>query len=166
MKNRISEDILLRSYRPGDAKVLARLFYETIHAVNIRDYTQAQVNVWATGTVDETRWEREMLARCTVVVERDAQIVGFGDMREDGYLDRLFIHKDCQRQGIASAICDVLEREVLAPCFTTHASLTARPFFEARGYMVVKAQEVERRGVKLPNFVMKKENTANQAKGG
>ena len=39
---------------------------------------------------------------------------------------------------------------------TVHASRTARPFFERRGYRVVKAQQVERRGVLLENFAMAK----------
>ena len=39
---------------------------------------------------------------------------------------------------------------------TTHASITARPFFEKRGYRVVKEQQVERHGVLLTNFVMEK----------
>ena len=39
---------------------------------------------------------------------------------------------------------------------TTHASITARPFFEARGYRVVRQQQVERQGVALTNFVMEK----------
>lgn len=34
---------------------------------------------------------------------------------------------------------------------------TARPFFEARGYRLLRAQTVERRGVSLENFVMKGE---------
>ena len=38
----------------------------------------------------------------------------------------------------------------------THASITARPFFEKRGYRVVKEQQVERNGVFLTNFVMVK----------
>lgn len=149
-------DFFLRPYRPGDAKVLAQLFYETVHAVNIRDYSPAQVDAWATGQVEEDRWEREMLERCTVIAECRGEILGFGDMRLDGYLDRLFVHRDFQRQGIAAAICDALEDAVAAERYTTHASLTARPFFESRGYRVVKAQTVERRGVELPNFVMEK----------
>lgn len=36
------------------------------------------------------------------------------------------------------------------------ADCPARPFFLSRGYDVVKQQEVERRGVILSNFVMKK----------
>ena len=55
------------------------------------------------------------------------------------------------------ALCDALEGAVAAPVLTTHASVTARPFFEARGYTVERAQQVERLGVTMPNFVMKKQ---------
>ena len=47
---------------------------------------------------------------------------------------------------------------------TTHASITAKPFFRKRGYRVVKEQQVERpagvppRRVKLTNYVMEKDN--------
>ncbi len=37
---------------------------------------------------------------------------------------------------------------------TTYSSITAKPFFEKRGYQVIKSQEVERFGVKLKNFKM------------
>ena len=52
-------------------------------------------------------------------------------------------------------ICDALEAAVKGK-IVTHASVTARPFFEKRGYTVVRAQQVERVGVLLTNFVMEK----------
>ena len=58
---------------------------------------------------------------------------------------------------MATAICDVLEQKTKAAEFTNHASITARPFFEKRGYTVVREQQVEHRDVLLTNFVMKKE---------
>ena len=78
-------------------------------------------------------------------------------MDETGYLDRLYVHKDYQGQGVASAICDELERFAAGKTITTHASITAKPFFQHRGYRVVHKQEVIRRGVVLTNFVMKKQ---------
>ena len=108
------------------------------------------------GQVDLERWDRELREHRTVVAWEDGLIVGFGDMDKTGYLDRLFVHKDFQGRGIATAICDALEGESAAPRLWVQASLTARPFFEGRGYRVVKAQQVERRGVLLPNFVMEK----------
>ena len=90
------------------------------------------------------------------IVPVSNRIVGFGDIDKTGYLDRLYIHKDYQRKGIAAALCDRLEQANNITKIITHASITAKGFFEKRGYVVLKAQEVERRGVKLKNFVMKK----------
>ena len=59
-------------------------------------------------------------------------------------------------ETIASKLCDQLERSVKGPV-VTHASITARPFFEKRGYQVVKEQQVERQGILLTNFVMRRE---------
>ncbi len=148
----------LREYASGDCPRLATLFYETVHAVNAGDYTPAQLDAWADGAVDEHAWDAFFLAHRTLVAEDRGQIVGFGDMDPSGYLDRLYVHKDHQRQGIATLLCDALEQGCCAPKFTTHASITARPFFEGRGYRMVRPQVVQRRGVLLLNYVMEKEN--------
>ena len=150
--------MILRSYVSRDCPALARLFFDTVHTVNRRDYTQAQVDAWATGEVDLAAWDASLAAHRTLVAEEDGVILGFADMAGDGYLDRLYVHRDHQGRGVATALCDALEGASGAPRFTTHASLTARPFFEGRGYRVVRTQQVERRGVRLPNFVMEKAN--------
>lgn len=147
----------LRNYEHRDCPLLAQLFYDTVHTVNRRDYTPAQLDAWATGTVDLTAWDVSFSAHHALVAEEDGVITGFADMASDGYLDRLYVHKDYQGRGIATALCDALETACNAPRFTTHASLTARPFFEKRGYQVVKEQQVERRNVRLTNFVMEKD---------
>ena len=149
--------MILRKYAETDCAELARLFYDTVHAVNARDYSREQLDAWATNRVNLEAWNESFQAHHTVVAEMDDNIVGFGDMDETGYLDRLYVHKDYQRRGVATAICDVLEQNTKAAELTTHASITARPFFEKRGYTVVREQQVERRGVWLTNFIMKKE---------
>lgn len=149
-------EMIIRRYRSSDLRELADLFYETVHAVNGRDYTKEQLDAWATGQVDLERWERTLSAHDTAVAVEGGRIVGFGDMDRSGYLDRLFVHKDHQRRGIATALCDWLEGAVCADRYTVHASITARPFFLSRGYRVVKEQQVIRRGVFLTNYVMEK----------
>ena len=146
----------LRDYTKTDCAELAELFYDTVHTVNAKDYTQEQLDAWATGKVNLEAWNESFQAHHTVVAEMDGKIVGFGDIDETGYLDRLYVHKDYQRRGVAAAICDALEQRTKAAEFTTHASITARPFFEKRGYTARREQQVERRGVWLTNFVMKK----------
>lgn len=146
----------IRPYAPEDVREMADLFYDTVHAVNARDYAPEQLDAWATGEVDLDAWDRSFRAHRTLVAEEDGTIVGFADMDDAGYLDRLYVHKDHQGRGVAAALCDALETASAAPRFTVHASITARPFFEKRGYTVVKEQRVQRRGVTLTNYAMEK----------
>lgn len=150
-----SDNMVIREYKPVDCRALAELFYETVHSVNARDYTEEQLNVWATGNVDLAGWNQSFLEHVTLVAEEQGRIIGFADMDKTGYLDRLYVHRDYQRQGVAAALCDRLEAAVSGD-ITTHASITARPFFEKRGYCVRKEQQVERQGIRLTNFVMEK----------
>lgn len=148
--------MILRPYKPSDCEEMAQLFYDTVHTVNAGDYTPQQLNAWATGNVDLDAWNRSFLEHTTVVALKGGTIVGFGDMTDSGYLDRLYVHKDHQREKIATAICQQLEKAVCAHHMETHASITAKPFFERMGYQVVKEQQVQRQGVWLPNYVMQK----------
>lgn len=143
----------IREYQPADCPILAKLFYDTVHTVNRRDYTEEQLAAWATGNVDLSAWNDSFLAHCTLVALDNEAVIGFGDMDGSGYLDRLYVHKDYQGRGVATAICDALEAKIPGK-HRTHASITARPFFEKRGYRVVKEQQVLRRGIALRNFVM------------
>ena len=123
--------------------------------VNAKDYTKEQLDAWATGQVDMDNWNQSLLEHYSIVALDDGMIVGFGDIDKTGYLDRLFVHADYQRKGVATAICNQLE-QVIQGNIVTHASITARPFFEKRGYQVIKEQQVERQGIFLTNFVMEK----------
>lgn len=146
----------IRKYLESDCKILSELFYNTVHTVNAKDYTKEQLDVWATGEVGLEKWNQSLKGHYSVVAVEGEVIVGFGDIDSTGYLDRLFVHADYQRKGIATAICNQLEQAVQGN-IVTHASITARPFFEKRGYTVVKEQQVERQGIFLTNFIMIKE---------
>lgn len=146
----------IRKYETSDCEQLAELFYQTVHTVNTNDYTNEQLDVWADGNVNLKEWDKSFLMHNTVVCVMDGTIVGFGDIDITGYLDRLFVHKDYQRQGVATAICDKLEQVVTGHKIITHASITAKPFFEQRGYRIVKKQQVIRNGISLTNYVMEK----------
>lgn len=149
----------IRTYTPADCAEICKLFYDTVHTVNRKDYTDEELQAWAPDVPDESLWNASFLAHYTVVAEESGVILGFGDIdRTTGYLDRLYVHKDFQNRGVAAALCDVLESTCNSEVYTieTHSSITAKPFFARRGYRVIKAQQVERHGVLLQNFVMKK----------
>lgn len=147
--------MFIREYRTSDCKKLAEMFYHTVHTVNAKDYTKEQLDAWATGQVDLEEWDRTLREHYSLVAVADGVLAGFGDISREGYLDRLYVHADYQGKGIAAAICDRLEQAVSGRIFT-HASITARPFFEKRGYRVVREQQVVRKGIFLTNFVMEK----------
>ena len=132
------------------------LFQDTVYTVNARDYSRQQLEAWA-GRPDRSAWGRSLLAHAALVAEGGEGLLGFADLDVDAaYLDRLYVHRDHQGEGIGSALCGRLEALVPGRRIQVHASLTARPFFEGRGYHVVRAQQVERRGVLLTNFLMER----------
>ncbi len=125
--------------------------------VNAKDYSEEQLNVWATGNIDLTEWNKSLSEHYTVVAVENNIIVGFGDIDKTGYLDRLYVHKDYQRRGIATAICNELEKEVKTSKVITHSSITAKHFFMQRGFNIVKKQLVIRNGIALTNYIMEKQ---------
>lgn len=146
----------LRKYMSSDCEAMAELFFQTVHSVNAKDYTKEQLDVWASGKVDLKAWDKSFTEHYTVVALENDIIVGFGDIDRTGYLDRLYVHRDYQRKGIAAAICDELERAIDTDAVTTQASVTAKPFFEHRGYGVVREQKAVRDGIALTNFLMER----------
>lgn len=155
----------LRRFEERDLEEAHRLFAGTVHTVCRMEYTREQAEAWAPEEWDRAAWRDSLSRHFTLVAEDGAgRIVGFADL--DGpYLDRLYVHRDFQGQGAATALASALEGQAQRagePLLYTHASLSARGFFEKRGYRAVKAQTVYRphpstgRGVALQNFVMEK----------
>lgn len=152
----------LRKFEPEDIEQITTLFYDTVHNVNATDYDENQRKAWAPQDTNNERRERflkSLQENIAYVVDLDGKIIGFGDMSKTGYLDRLYTHKDYQRQGVAALIYLQLEqdaRDLGLKEITSEVSITAKPAAERAGFEVVKAQDVERNGVTLRNYVMRK----------
>ena len=159
---REGKGLLIRRYHEADIDPIVTLFYETVHTVNKKDYSEEQLHAWASREEEKQKresWMKSLRENIAFVAEIDGQIVGFSDMNRQGYLDRLFVHKDYQGQGIASALVSRLESEAIKLRILemdTDASITAKPFFEAKGYRAIRSQIVERNGTQLMNYRMKK----------
>ena len=149
----------IRTYEIGDTEKIVKLFYDTVHEVNIRDYTTAQVDAWAPADTDIQIWMQSLSSKFTFVAEEGDTIAGFGELEANGHIDRFYCHKDFQKQGIGKLILTQIEskaQELGLKKIFTESSITARSFFEAQGFMVIREQEVERRGQKFINFAMEK----------
>ncbi|KZL48947.1 acetyltransferase [Nodularia spumigena CENA596] len=149
----------VRRYEIGDTEAIMQLFYDTIHEVNIRDYTKEQVDAWTSVNMDVEVWMSSLKSKLTYVVEEDSKIVGFGELETNGHIDRFYCHKDFQGQGVGTKILEQIEltaKSLEIKKLFVEASITAKPFFERKNFIMVKKQEVERGGQKLINFIMEK----------
>lgn len=80
----------------------------------------------------------------TLVAVENEKVLGYGNIDKRGYLDHLYVHKDYQGKQIATKLCDKLEQYCKdVKSLTVHASISAKPFFEKRGYKVIKEQSVK-----------------------
>ena len=148
----------LRKYKDSDSGEVGKIFYETVHTINAKDYTQKQLNIWAPQDTNYLEWGKSRLVQQDVIVAVDnKKIIGFGSINiTSGYLDLLFVQKDNIGKGVGTAICDELEKRCRVNGIITFASVTARPFFEKRGYEVVEKNKVKRNRARLCNYLMAK----------
>ncbi len=153
-------DYKIRTLDEKDVLQMRDLFCATVLNVNTRDYTEEEAKDWASCGKRTERW-KELLAYNQYVGAFDEHdcLVGFTSMNKDGYLHSMFVHKDFQHKGIATQL--LLEVERIARQYgvihiISEVSLTARPFFEKKGYEVVKIQKCQANKLELTNFVMRK----------
>lgn len=143
-----------------DSLEVSDLFRETVLTVNRQDYSQEEVEDWASCGNDISHIE-EMISTYyfIVAVNQQSQIVGFSSITPQGYLHSLFVHKDFQGKGVATLLLDEIEKYAERQGMeriTSEVSLTARPFFEKRGYVVEKEQVRRANKLFLANFWMAK----------
>ena len=145
--------MVIRPYEHADCQATRSLFCDTIEHVCMKDYTPRQLRAWQSGCDDAEAWHRSLEKNAALVAEEDGVVVGFADVAQGGYLDRLYVHRSHQRQGVGRCLLEELEKREGA-ISTTHASITAVPFFEIMGFEVVSEGAAERQGIFLRYYLM------------
>lgn len=159
LKN-MNTDFTIRIAQQSDALELMSLFQETVLHINKRDYSEAEVADWASCGNDLSHIKDMIKTHYFIVAtNQQSQIVGFSSITYQGYLHSKFVHKDFQGKGIATILLNEIERYATATGImriTSEVSLTARPFFEKRGYIVEVEQKRKANQLYLTNFWMAK----------
>lgn len=149
--------MLIRPYGATDASSTLEVFLRAIHETARRDYTPDQIDAWARDDRDLRQWNEARESSRTQVAEIGGQVCGFVDVASDGHIDMLFVDPDHAREGVATALLDwaiSTARRAGATRLTTHASITARRFFSARGFSTDEERHPEIRGVRMTNYLM------------
>ena len=154
------EDLEIREATLEDLPEITTIFRDTIRAVNRKDYSDKQVEVWASGAEDTKKWQDRITKLYFLVAELNNQIVGFSYLMNGNYLDGLFVHKDFQRQTIASKLLRIMESRVSMNGYDlikSDISITALPFFDSHFYEVEKKQKKSMKGMVFENYIVYKE---------
>ena len=153
--------ITIRVALNTDIEEIQSLYRNTVLVINRRDYSQAEVEDWASCGDDLSKIEDMIKTHYFIVaVNQRSQIVGFSSITSQGYLHSMFVHKDFQGKGIATMLLEEIERYAITAGIvriTSEVSLTARPFFEKKGYVVEEEQKRKANQLSLTNFRMARE---------
>lgn len=144
----------------SDLDEMQQLYIETIQSVCKNDYTAAQIEAWISGVKNKERWIEVIETQFVLLVIIENKIAGYGTLKNGNYIDFFYIHKDFQRQGIAAKLLTELELEAKkqhSKILTSDISITAKPFFEKKGFIVKAEQKNIRHNEILINYKMEKE---------
>jgi putative acetyltransferase len=149
----------IRRFQPGEELALFEVYYSAIHLIASNDYSGEQVNAWAPLNLDRELWVNRIRGIDPFVAEIDGQPVGYADVQQNGYIDHFFVSGYHPRKGVGKALMQVIHNE--AQCLsikelTSDVSLTAQPFFERFGFVVVEQRKPVVRGIEIPNALMRK----------
>ncbi|UZW65169.1 GNAT family N-acetyltransferase [Priestia flexa] len=131
------------------------MFQQTIKTINREHYSTEQLDIWS----GQAGWINRLEQDVTFVATIQTYIVGFITMKDDGLIDLLYVHKNFQRQGVATALLKAVEERAYTLTITalqTEASITAEPFFEVRGFHIVKKQLKKVQEIAYTNYYMTK----------
>ena len=158
----------LRPFLGEDTPVLAAIFAAAIEELTGEDYSKAQQEAWASAADDEEQFGRRLGSGLTLVATLQNSPVGFASLRGADHIDMLYVHPSVAGTGVASMLCEALERLAGArgaKNLTVDASDTAQEFFRKRGYVGKQRNTVIARGEWLANTTMEKKLADNAAPG-
>lgn len=144
----------IRPFIVPDASQIAQLFHDTVRYVNIRDYSESQVQAWAPDNIHFRDWQKVCSEKHTFIAEENGKITGFAELDKDGHIDCFYCHKNYQRKGIGQLLFQSLEKKAqnlgLKKLYA-EVSITAKPFFHKIGFVEVRKQHVYTRGETFVN---------------
>lgn len=132
------QQIGLRPMLPDDVPVLAAIFVASIEELAEDDYSETQREAWASAAEDEGEFSAKLEGQLTLVATMNGSPVGFASLKGADHIEMLFVHPSAARQGVATSLCDALERLATArgtKKLTVDASDTAHDLFKRRGYV-------------------------------
>jgi putative acetyltransferase len=158
----------LRPFLPADTPILAAIFAASIEELTAEDYSETQREAWASAADDEDQFSKRLAGELTLIATLQNSPVGFASLKGADHIDMLYVHPSATGQGVASMLCDALEKLAGgrgAKSLTVDASDNAEGFFLKRGYVATRRNTVTVNGEWLANTTMQKSLASDVPKG-
>lgn len=155
----------IQAYSADQAKDIADLFHQSVHAIDVSFYNSEQKKAWAASPIDYDGWADRLSVKKPFVAMIEGSVAGFIELDDDGHIDCVYTHPEFQGRGVASSLYEHLltrARDKGMERLYLEASYVARPFFERRGFSVIGKNEIQRNGVVLVNYSMEKQLNTNK----
>ena len=149
----------LRPFLAADTPMLAAIFVASVEELTGDDYSEAQQQAWASAADDEEQFGQRLASELTLIATLQNSPVGFASLKGTGHIDMLYVHPGAVGQGVASMLCDALEKLAGsrgAKSLSVDASDNAQEFFSKRGYVGKQRNTVTVNGEWLANTTMQK----------
>ncbi|HEX9589597.1 MAG TPA: GNAT family N-acetyltransferase [Bradyrhizobium sp.] len=149
----------LRPFLAADTPMLAAIFVASVEELTGDDYSEAQQQAWASAADDEEQFGKRLASELTLIATLQNSPVGFASLKGTDHIDMLYVHPGAAGQGVASMLCDALEKLAGsrgAKSLSVDASDNAQEFFLKRGYVGKQRNTVTVNGEWLANTTMQK----------
>lgn len=157
--------MIIRVATLNDLEAILYLFETTIRTTCSKDYTPEQIEAWTQSVQEKDRWRNKIAQQFFLLAEIEGTLAGMGSLEHDNYIDILYVHPEYLRMGVAKAILSKLQEKANkqgCSILSSDVSFTAEPFFSKQGFVIVKKNTFDLRGVAISNYHMKKEIHATE----
>ena len=154
-------EFLIREAVLSDKEAVNKAHVRSIREVCSKDYTPEQIAAWSDVIYDDQIWQNTVLKDRCYVVEKDSEVLGFchAGVRDEsrGIIIGLYLVPEAIGKGLGRKLFDqamdyLNEQKVIK--VTVQGTKTARPFYEAVGFVVTEETTMDLRGITLECICM------------
>ena len=138
---------------------VVKLITDTVHTVCAQDYTKEELAAWAPENFDIRKFRNNLSPCLNLAAFEKEKLVGFISVERNGYINRLYTHKDFLRRGIATSLymrAEEWAKENGICELSLDSSKTAEKFYLKMGFKKSGVSVLTHGDVVFRNTVMKK----------
>ncbi len=141
----------------NDIHCIIDLAQYSIRNISSAHYSQEQIEAWSNRINRPKRIQEAIANQHFILAVNEEKLLGFASLLDGTYIDFLFVHPNYARTGIASEMYARLKKKantLRQENMYTLSSVTAKPFFESKGFKTVEKLQQNIGNCTLVNYRM------------